>query len=349
MFLKNYWYVAASGSEIGRKPFRRVIMNEPVVLYRTENGTPIALEDRCPHRRLPLSMGKLVGDDVLQCHYHGLRFDRTGQCVRVPGQDLIPATARVKTYPVIDRYKWLWIWMGDPALADPDKIVDYHWLDDPNWGAKPDYLYAQCNWQLVNDNLLDLTHLAFVHETTIGNSALVDQAQVKVARAQDSVSVTRWIVDAPAPPTFVKAGGFTSNVDRWQIINFAPPAFLRLDVGATPTGTGAPEGRRVGGIGMWNLNAITPETERTSHYFWGQAHNFDVGNPKTTDMIVEQIRTAFLEDVAVFEAQQRNLDLIPNPPQTDINADSGVIQARRILDRLHQGEQAAAAKMVAAE
>ena len=139
-------------------------------------------------------------------------------------------------------------------------------------------------------------------------------------------------------------------MDRWQIINFTPPAFLRLDVGATPTGTGAPQGRRVGGIGMWTLTAITPETETTSHYFWGQAHDFDIASPRTTDMIIEQIRTAFLEDVAVFEAQQRNLLLIPNPPQTDINADSGVIQARRILDRLHDEEQAAAAaKRVAAE
>ena len=159
--------------------------------------------------------------------------------------------------------------MGDPALADPDKITDYHWLDDPNWGAKGQYLHVKGNWQLVVDNLLDLTHLAFVHETTIGNSALVDQAQVKVQRAQDNVTVTRWIIDAPAPPTFVKAGKFTANVDRWQIINFPPPAFLRLDVGATPTGTGAPEGQFVGGIDMRNLNAITPETETTSHYFWG--------------------------------------------------------------------------------
>ena len=226
----------------------------------------------------------------MQCHYHGLRYDKTGTCVRVPGQDMIPRSARVKSYPVVERYHWLWIWMGDPALADPDKITDYHWFDDPNWGAKGQYLHVKGNWQLVVDNLLDLTHLAFVHETTIGNSALVEQAQVKVQRTQDGVTVTRWIIDAPAPPTFVKAGGFTGNVDRWQIINFTPPAFLRLDVGATPTGTGAPEGRRVGGIGMWNLNAITPETETTSHYFWGQAHNFDVGNPKTTDMIIEQIQ-----------------------------------------------------------
>src|SRR5215208_305256 len=314
MFLRNYWYVAASDSDIGRKPFRRIIMNEPVVFYRTEDGTPIALEDRCPHRRLPLSMGKLISDDVLQCHYHGLRFDRTGACVRVPGQDVIPAT-----------------------------VPDYHWFDDPNWGAKSDYLYARCNWQLVNDNLLDLTHLAFVHETTIGNMALVEHAAVRVQRNQDNVVVTRWIIDQPGPPTFVKVGKFTSNIDRWQIIDYVPPAFLRLDVGATPTGTGAPEGRRVGGISMRNLNAITPETESTCHYFWGQAHDFDIHNRETTDKVTEQIRTAFLEDVAVFEAQQVNLDLIPNPPQTDINADTGVIQARRILDRLHAEEQAAAA------
>src|SRR5512145_2758989 len=98
MFLRNYWDVAASTQEIGRKPLGRVILGEPVVMFRTEGGTAVALEDRCPHRRLPLSMGKLVGDDVLQCHYHGLRFDRTGQCVRVPGQDMIPRTARVKSY-----------------------------------------------------------------------------------------------------------------------------------------------------------------------------------------------------------------------------------------------------------
>jgi vanillate O-demethylase monooxygenase subunit len=348
MFLRNYWYVAAYDHEIARKPLGRIILGEPIVFYRLEDGTPIALEDRCAHRHLPLSMGKLVGD-TLQCHYHGLRYDKTGTCVRVPGQDMIPRSARVKSYPVVQRYHWLWIWMGDPALADPDKITDFHWFDDPNWGAQGRYLHVQGNWQLIVDNLLDLTHLAFVHETTIGNSALVDNAAVKVARSGDHVSVTRWILDSPPPPTFVKAGGFTSHVDRWQIINFTPPAFLRLDVGATPAGTGAPEGKRVGGIEMWNLNAITPETERTSHYFWGQAHNWDVKNPKTTQMIADQINTAFLEDVAVFEAQQRNLELIPNPPQTDINADSGVIQARRILGRLHQDEQAASAKAVAAE
>jgi phenylpropionate dioxygenase-like ring-hydroxylating dioxygenase large terminal subunit len=340
MFLRNHWYVAASGSDIGRKPFRRIIMNEPIVFYRTEDGTPIALEDRCPHRRLPLSMGKLIEGDILQCHYHGLRFDRTGACVRVPGQDMIPPGARVKSYPVVERYKWLWIWMGDPALADPAKITDYHWLDDPDWGAKPDYLHAQCNWQLVCDNLLDLTHLAFVHETTIGNMALVEHAAVRVQRTPGGVQVTRWIIDQPAPPAFVKIGKFTGNVDRWQIIDYLPPGFLRLDVGATPTGTGAPEGKRVNGIQMRNLNAITPETETTTHYFWAQAHDFEPRNADMTERVFQQIKTAFLEDVSVFTMQQENIDLDPDAPQVDINADSGGIQARRIVDRLYQEEQA---------
>ncbi len=151
--------------------------------------------------------------------------------------------------------------------------------------------------------------------------------------------VTRWVIDQDPPPTYKKVGNFPGNVDRWQIIDFAPPAFLRLDVGATPTGTGAPQGKRVGGIGMRNLNAITPETETTTHYFWGQAHSFDVENPATTNKIFEQVRTAFLEDVAVFTAQQRILNLMPNPPQVDIAADAGAIAARRIIDRLAVAER----------
>lgn len=340
MFLRNHWYVAASEAEIGRKPLARTIMNEPIVFYRKEDGSPVAFEDRCAHRHLPLSMGKLVGDK-LQCYYHGLQFGPDGRCVRIPGQDQIPPNAKVRTYPVVERYKWLWIWMGDPALADPEKIADFHWLDDPNWGAKSSYLHVEANWQLVVDNLMDLTHLAFVHETTIGNSALAEHATVKVTRAPNNVVVTRWIIDQDPPPTFKKVGGFTGNVDRWQIVDFVPPAFLRLDVGATPTGTGAPEGKRVNGINMRNLNAITPETETTSHYFWGQAHDFDIRNEETTEKIFKQIETAFLEDVAVFSAQQRNLNLVKNPPQVDINADTGVIQARRVNERLFAEEQAA--------
>ena len=339
MFLRNHWYVAASVSEIGRTPLSRTILGEPIVFFRTEEGTAVALEDRCAHRHLPLSMGKLIGDN-LQCRYHGLRYDKSGRCIRIPGQDIVPQTARVRSYPLAERYGWLWIWMGDPALADPAKITDFHWLDDPEWGAKTSYLHVKANWLLIVDNLLDLTHLAFVHETTIGTTALAEHASVKLTRNGDNVVVTRWTIDHPAPPSFVRIAGFTTNVDRWQIIDFLPPALLRLDVGATPTGTGAPEGRRVGGLSMRNLNAITPETETSSHYFWGQAHDFDHSNASLTERIFDQIQTAFYEDVEVLNAQQRNLDIFAPRSQIDITADAGTIQARRIVERLYEEEQA---------
>jgi vanillate O-demethylase monooxygenase subunit len=234
--------------------------------------------------------------------------------------------------------------MGDPALADPDRIPDFHWLDDPGWGAKGDLIHAKCHWQLIVDNLLDLTHLAFLHETTIGNTAVAEGAKVKVERGEDSVRVTRWMIDSPAPPTYVKAGGFTANVDRWQIIDWTAPGFVRLDVGATPTGTGAPEGRRVGGINMRNLNAITPETERTTHYFWAQAHDFDAHNPATTELVFQQVRTAFLQDWEVFEAQQRSIDAAPDAPEIDLAADAGALQARRIVARLLADETGGAVR-----
>ncbi len=348
MFLKNSWYVAANVDEVGEQPLGRVLLSEPVVMYRTPNGQAVALEDRCVHRHLPLSMGKLVGDR-LQCHYHGLQYDGSGTCVKVPGQASVPPGAKIKSYPVVERYNWLWIFMGDPALADPEKIPDFHEFDSPDWGARRRYLYVKANWQLIVDNLLDLTHLAFVHESTIGNAALVDKAEVKVSRTPNTVNVTRWTLDAAPPPSFQRAGKFTTNVDRWQIIDFQPPAFLKLDVGCTPTGTGAPQGKRVGGIEMRNMNLITPETETTTHYFWGQAHNWEVNNPQVSEMVINEIMTAFLEDVAVFEAQQVSLERIPEPPQIDINADSGVNQARRILDRLHAEERAAMQPPAAAE
>jgi vanillate O-demethylase monooxygenase subunit len=342
MFLKNFWYVAAWDHELAGKPIARTILNEPIVLFQGANGEPVALEDRCPHRRVPLSMGKIVEGGLLQCHYHGLRFDKMGNCVRIPGQELIPSTVKARSYPVVERYRWIWVWMGDPALADPNTIPDYHYLDSPDWGAKGTVFHVKANWQLIVDNLLDLTHLAFVHESTIGNAAVAENAAVKVARSPNNVLVKRWIINQPAPPTYAKAGKFTTNVDRWQFIDFVPPAFLRLSVGATPTGTGAPEGRFVDGINMRNLNAITPETENSTHYFWAQAHDFDVKNAQLTDLIFEQVKTAFLEDVEVFEAQQRTIAANPSAAQVDINADTGGIQARRILDRLYNEEIASA-------
>ena len=136
MFPRNFWYVAAWDWEVRRQElFARTICGEPIVFWRREDGTPAALEDRCCHRHMPLSHGKLRGSDV-ECVYHGLTYDGTGACIRVPSQKAIPPGAKVRSYPVVERYHWVWIWMADPALADPATIEDFHWMDDPAWRAK---------------------------------------------------------------------------------------------------------------------------------------------------------------------------------------------------------------------
>ena len=250
---------------------------------------------------------------------------------------------------MVERYHWIWIWMGDPALADPAKITDFHWLDDPNWGAKPSYLHVEANWQLVVDNLLDLTHLAFVHETTIGNMALVEHAAVKVQRAHDNVR-GHALDHRPAGAADLREGRQVHRQRR-------PLADHRLRAAGVPAarrGRDADRHRRAGRPPRQRHRHAQSQRHHAgdrdhSHYFWGQAHDFDVKNPEMTEKVFQQIQTAFLEDVAVFTAQQRSITQRPDAPQVDINADAGGIQARRIVDRLYQEEQAAAAHVVAAE
>jgi vanillate O-demethylase monooxygenase subunit len=356
VFLRNAWYVAAWDREVtADAPFGRTLLGEPVVIFRDAAGKAVVLEDRCCHRHYPLSKGRVVGG-ALECGYHGLTFDGTGKCVRVPGQAHVPDAARVRRYPAVERNKWIWVWMGDPAAADPAQICDFHWIDDPHWGAQGDVFHVKSGYELVIENLLDLTHLAFVHRSTIGNMATAEQAEVRVQRTDDDVTVSRWMIDTPPPPTYVKAGGFAGNVDRWQFIHFTPPGFVRLDVGACATGAGAArhktgpfaaEGAMPGGIEMRNLNAVTPETEKTCHYFWAQAHNFDVDRPDVTEMVFQQVKTAFVEDWGIFEDQQRMIDLDPQAPRVDVNADAGQIQAIRLLRRRIAEEREAAQRLVA--
>ena len=189
MFLRNYWYVAATADELGRKLLPRWVLGEPVVLYRTQSGKPAAMEDVCPHRSLPLSMGELVGDRI-RCGYHGLEFQPDGKCVYIPCQEHIPPIWRTKAYPIVERWRWIWIWMGDANLADDLKIPSMSWNDDPEWTFTGGRFEIKCHYQLLVDNLLDLSHEAFVHRSTIGNDAVAENpAEAKVDGQR--VTVTR--------------------------------------------------------------------------------------------------------------------------------------------------------------
>jgi vanillate O-demethylase monooxygenase subunit len=175
MFIKNCWYAAGFPEELGRSLLARTYLGEPVVLYRKRDGKPVALEDRCAHRRLPLSMGRLI-DDTLQCGYHGLIYDCAGACVAIPGQPRISPGTGVRAYPVVDRHAFTRIWMGDPAFADESLIPDYGGLDRPDWASSRIQFQVRAHYQLIIDNLLDLSHLAYVHATTTGIPEIAEDA-----------------------------------------------------------------------------------------------------------------------------------------------------------------------------
>jgi phenylpropionate dioxygenase-like ring-hydroxylating dioxygenase large terminal subunit len=337
-YVRNAWYVAAWDHEVGRDMLRRIIMDEPIVLYRREDGKPVALEDRCCHRQAPLSMGKLIGD-VVKCPYHGLEFDPSGACVRVPSQERVPPSAKVKSYPVVERNHWIWIWTGEPAKADPGHIEDFHWMDDPGWGFGGSYLKVEANYLLLVENLLDTTHLPFLHPTSLGTDAFA-KSEFEVTREGDRIKVARWLMDKPPAPFHKQMGGFPDgmNVDRWQIAHFGPPSFVKLDVGSAPAGTGARAGDRSNGMNMWNLNAITPETGNTAHYFYAQAYNFKLDQRWVSDLVRSQVTKAFLEDMAMIKAQQQNMDLGASPV-VNLGQDKAWILMRQIVQRLMQEEQ----------
>jgi phenylpropionate dioxygenase-like ring-hydroxylating dioxygenase large terminal subunit len=335
-FLKNAWYVAGWPNEFGEHLLSRKILGAQIVIFRRADGTLVALEDRCAHRHVPLSKGKRIGDTI-ECAYHGLQFDCTGQCIKIPAQDDIPRRARVVAYPMAEQDGWAWIWMGDPDRADVGKIPDFHWLGDPAFASTGETKHVQANYQLLNDNLLDLSHVGFVHATTIGNNEMGNKGRINVERTEiGGVRVTRWVVDCAPPPSYCKTGIFapTDRIDRWQVIDYEAPSFIRIYVGGALTGTGAPEGRRVGGLGMWVLHAMTPETETSTHYHWAIGRDFRTDDPEVTKLLHREIATAFDQDREILELQQQSIELFVDPQNVDIVADTGGIQARRILRRL---------------
>ncbi len=332
MFIKNMWYVAALAHEVGPAPLARTLLEEDVVLYRQGNGAVAALEDRCCHRGLPLAHGEVVGD-AIQCGYHGLTFDAQGACVRVPGQERIPAKARVRSYPVAERDGLVWFWPGDPEQANTASIPHYPWHGDPAWAHKGKCNAIDAPYLLLYDNLMDLTHVGYVHRQTIGGDPEShSNADMSVAPSEDGVRVVRWLRDSVPPPTYVQAYGFQGRVDRWIEIDFVP-GMVQIYAGAKDAGTGACEGRREDSLGLRTLHAITPATRTSTLYFWTVAHNFKIDQPEVTERVYQQMDATFAEDKLILESQFRRLQRQPDRPLVDIASDAGAIQARRVIAR----------------
>lgn len=342
MFLRNCWYVAAWSEEVTRAPLARTFLGLPVMLYRSEGGAPIALEDRCCHRNLPLSMGRIEGDDV-RCGYHGLKFAPSGVCIEIPGQAQIPAEARIIRYPLLERWGLLWIWMGDPAKLDEDLLPHWQYLAEPGWSvikgndAKP--MPMKCSWELNNDNLLDLSHVAYVHPKTLGGHG-TDRFPVTTDRLERSVRMTRWMPDLDPIPLWAKFIGHSGKVDRWQITEAELPGHCMVDAGFAPAGTATIDSGRDHAPRIRVLLTATPETERTSFLFYAQIRNFGVDDVEFTHRFAQESRGVFDEDVVVMEAQQRIADTMPDAPTVDIRADAPHLAMRKLVQQFLDAESA---------
>lgn len=339
-FIRNTWYAAGWSEDISRTLLSRKILNEQILLFRKEDGSPCAIADLCPHRFIPLSMGKLVGDNV-ECLYHGLAFNCAGECVDNPhGNGVIPKAAKVKSFPLTEQYGLVWIWMGDPVKADSSLVPDYHWLtDETNYRQAHGTINLKANYLLVMDNLTDLSHAGFVHEKTLEPRELA-KSSYHVTEEDGRVWTKQFVPSMPIPPLFTVVKKFTGLMDHWLEMRCDPPGCMITFYGVT--GPGKP---REEGWGTYNPNIITPETDSTTHYFWATARDFDLDDEEMTRNFEVGAGYAFEhEDRPVIEAQQKVLngrDLMEMRPVL-LQNDQGSGRARRIIARRIKEEQSAA-------
>jgi phenylpropionate dioxygenase-like ring-hydroxylating dioxygenase large terminal subunit len=325
--VKNAWYLGAWSDEVTHALFPRRIADEPIVFYRTGDGTAVALADRCPHRKFPLSSGNLEGD-VLQCGYHGFRFGTDGTCLSVPGQAKVPLSANVRSYPMVEQFGQIWVFPGDPALADVAKIPHVPWTSE--WWSATGCEPLKARASLLIDNLLDLSHETYIHASGIG-SPEVAETPIEVERDGDVLWVRRKMFGVECPPNYAKSTGLESPIDRSQEIQFFAPSFYVLHVRIAKAGDTGP------GFLSKVVYGITPETARTTHNFYGICR--DVPRDPNGKQFSGQKNTV-REDTECLELLERWIvGDTDNVPEVSIGIDRGGLLGRRIIADLVRKEQ----------
>lgn len=332
-WITDAWYVAAWDAEIDRSPLARTICGVPIVLYRKLNRAVVALRDACPHRLLPLSMGIKDGDSI-RCRYHGLKLGPDGVAEEMPlKHDKVNQSVCVESFAVAEKHRFVWIWVGDKTKADEALIPDLWPCSAPGWTFDGGHYPIACDYRLVIDNLMDLTHETHVHSGSIGQSELME-APIETRVEGNDVFVTRWIPDIDPPPFWRDALKSDGKVDRWQICQFVAPSAVIIDVGVAPVGAGASVASHDQGVRGFVIDVMTPQSETQTHYFWGMARNFDVADQGFTARFKAQQGGVFAEDVEVLEAQQRSITANPELKLSAYNIDQGGVRARQIIKRL---------------
>ncbi|GAA5235585.1 aromatic ring-hydroxylating dioxygenase subunit alpha [Verticiella sediminum] len=344
MHPKNAWYVACTPDEFADKPLGRRICGQPLVFFRGEGGKVSALEDFCPHRGAPLSLG-FVREGKLVCGYHGLAVAPDGRCAHMPAQRVrgFPSVRRV---PAIERYGFVWVWPGDPALADEALVPRLVWGDNPEWAYGGGLYHIQCDYRLMVDNLMDLTHETYVHASSIGQPE-IEEAAPQTRVEGDTVITSRHMHNIMPPPFWAAAlrgNGLADDVpcDRWQICRFSPPSHVMIEVGVAHAGKGGYDADPQYKASSIVVDFLTPETDTSMWYFWGMARNFKPGDAALTETIRAGQARIFAEDLDMLEAQQRNLLAYPERRVLSLNIDAGGVQSRKIIERIVMAEQAMA-------
>jgi phenylpropionate dioxygenase-like ring-hydroxylating dioxygenase large terminal subunit len=337
MFLFDAWYVAAMERDLADVPLPIKVLNERIVLYRQSNGSAVALEDACVHRKLPLSMGRIRGDDI-ECGYHGMVYNAAGECLRIPCQDRVPKNARVRKYPLTSRYGLLWIWMGNAERADTSTIFDVaHWGDE-TWGVtRGDAMTVDCNYLYMTDNLLDPSHVAWVHRSTFGNAAC-ETAPVQVSASDKGMIASRWMQGVDVAPIYVPFTPFQGLCDRLQHYEVRYPSHALIKsvfVPAGEGGVGAEDNPR--SFIMDSYNFLTPVDDGHTRYYWFQMRNVAPEDQALSALLGEGVKFAFEEDREILNAIQRNF-AESRTPHIDIAIDAASLRFRRRIAQLIQNQ-----------
>ena len=340
MFLANVWYAAGWSDEIGAALFSRTIADQPILLWRGENGALHALVDRCPHRHAPLSLGRKI-EGGIQCGYHGLGFGTDGRCIVNPHGACVAALA-VRAFPVVERHRIVWLWMGHAEAADPDLIPDLGFADRaPATAYSRGYLPTRAGHQLISDNILDLTHADYLHPDSLGGGS-VTRSRPSVEERGDATVFIEWIARDEIALPFIRGEMPDPEMltDMWTNVHWHPNGVMILGFGISPAGLSREEG-----IETWNCHIVTPETARSTHYFYFNTREYRVDDGAYNDALAVKLRHAFsTEDKPMIEAQQARLgdaDLFERSPVL-LASDQASTRARRVYARLLEQEMAAA-------
>ncbi|MFH7041644.1 Rieske 2Fe-2S domain-containing protein [Paucibacter sp. JuS9] len=321
----NCWYVVAWSHEVPAVGmFTRTVLDQPLLIYRTAAGAIVALEDRCCHRHAPLSLGRQEGDAV-RCGYHGLLFGPDGRCIEVPGMQQPPSRACVRSFPVVEKNRWVFVWMGDAAAADPALLPDNGACDDSGWHYRPGYLHYDAPHALICDNLLDFSHLSWVHANTLGGSEAIALATPEVTALPRGVRVVRHVAGVPPPPYYAAIRRFEGLIHRWFDYDFLQPGILLMRSGGHLSGDSPQDPER--SVQLRSCQALTPETATTSHYFFMQAHPAHIAGDELSDVIHGLLIQAFEEDRAMITAQATRMDA--SRPMLPLHFDKALLMYRR--------------------